>query len=347
MLRKCHLGLEVADLQRRVLRSLRGLMPVDAAFFATADPGTLLFTGSYSEEPLLAAAPLFLDNEFGAADVNRFSSLARSVPSVASLDGVTHHRRFASPRYREIMRPLGLGDELRAALVTGSECWGYLCLHREDSQLGFTAAETALIGRLAPHVAHGLRQAVLLSGGPGSAAEGGPGVVVLGEGLDVVAITSEAERLLSLVGSPRPPGSRLPIAVLSAAAALRTARRGAASAPQLPSVQVPLVTGGWLNVHASWLSQPPDQERITVVLQPAPAVETMPLLLSAYGLTPREAQIAKLVLRGSSTRQIVDTLHISPYTVQDHLTAVFDKVGVRSRRDLAATLLGITAPPPS
>src|SRR6185312_6469399 len=99
--------------------------------------------------------------------------------------------------------------------------WGYLCLHREDSQLGFTAAEIALIGRLAPHVAHGLRQAVLLSGASGSAAERGPGVVVLGDGLDVVAITCEAERLLSLVGSPRTPRSVLPIAVLSAAAALR------------------------------------------------------------------------------------------------------------------------------
>ena len=337
LLRACDSGLDAAALHRQVLRSLRRLMPVDAAFFATADPGTLLFTGAWSEAPLAGASELFMASEFGGTDVNRFTALATAPLPVASLDGTTHDDRWASPRYREIMRPLGLGDELRAALVAGGRCWGYLCLHREDSRLGFSPADVGLIARLGPRIAHGLRGAALLAGSPDAAAGGPPGVLVLSAELEVVAASAAAEELLSTVAGART-GARLPLAVRALAMALR-AREADDTAPP-PSVRLPTRSGGWLTVHASWLSGPGEERRISVVLAPARPADMVPLLLAAHGLTPREAEVARLVLRGTSTAAIVDTLHISRYTVQDHLRAVFDKVGVRSRRDLAGRLLG-------
>ena len=87
------------------------------------------------------------------------------------------------------------------------------------------------------------------------------------------------------------------------------------------------------------------QGPIAVVVELAPAQATAPLLLSAYGLTAREADVARLVLRGLSTTAIADSLHISANTVQDHLKAVFDKTGVHSRRDLVGHFLATPTKP--
>src|SRR5450631_1508216 len=92
-------GLDVAEFRRESLRTLRSLVSVDAAFFATVDPATLLFTGALAEEPLAAATSLFLDNEFGHDDVNKFARLARATDTVGTLDHATHGDRTTSARY--------------------------------------------------------------------------------------------------------------------------------------------------------------------------------------------------------------------------------------------------------
>jgi len=53
-----------------------------------------------------------------------------------------------------------------------------------------------------------------------------------------------------------------------------------------------------------------------------------------WGLSQREAEVAGLVLRGLSNKEIADQLNISPNTVKTHLRAVFDKSGVSSRYEL-------------
>src|SRR5215212_485766 len=59
-----------------------------------------------------------------------------------------------------------------------------------------------------------------------------------------------------------------------------------------------------------------------------------PLIVDAYSLTKREGQITRLVLRGLSTAEVSEELHITANTVRDHFKSIFDKVGVRSRREL-------------
>jgi DNA-binding CsgD family transcriptional regulator len=68
-----------------------------------------------------------------------------------------------------------------------------------------------------------------------------------------------------------------------------------------------------------------------VLIEPAGPRQVAWLKTAAYGLSPREREVVDLVLRGASRKQIAAMLYISEYTVQDHLTNVFDKVGVRGR----------------
>src|SRR3954454_5111611 len=96
-------GLDVAAFQAEALRRLRSLLTIDAAFFATVDPETLVFTGVLSEEPLLEVASLFLENEYGRGDVNKFTSLAMATDPVSSLDAATGGDRATSARFREVI----------------------------------------------------------------------------------------------------------------------------------------------------------------------------------------------------------------------------------------------------
>jgi DNA-binding CsgD family transcriptional regulator len=215
-----------------------------------------------------------------------------------------------------------------------------LCLHRENASHGFDGRELDLIRRISPHVAEGLRRAITIGpAGAGTEGTGAPGIIVLDENLAVMSMNPQAGEWLAEIDEADWPGrSELPAVVYAAAARLTRLEEGAAL-PQLPAtVRLRSRSGRWLSVHASRLHGPPTPQ-IAVVIEPAPATQITSLLLSAYGLTTAQSRVVALVIRGHSTREIVRELHISANTVQEHLTAVFDKLGVRSRRELVAAVL--------
>jgi DNA-binding CsgD family transcriptional regulator len=63
-----------------------------------------------------------------------------------------------------------------------------------------------------------------------------------------------------------------------------------------------------------------------------------PILMTLFGLSGQERIVSGLVFQGESTLAISRRLRIAEHTVQDHLKAILDKAGVRSRRELVATV---------
>jgi non-specific serine/threonine protein kinase len=56
---------------------------------------------------------------------------------------------------------------------------------------------------------------------------------------------------------------------------------------------------------------------------------------AAQQLTGREREVAVLIARGMSNRQIAETLVIAERTVTNHVEHIFDKLGFRSRAQVA------------
>jgi DNA-binding CsgD family transcriptional regulator len=338
IIRLCHAGLDSRTFRVETVRRLRKIIPIDASFFATADPATLLFTSAVVDDVLAPATSQFIENEFLKDDSVKFARLARGRSPVDSLGVATKGELARSPRYQEILAPIDLGDELRAALVVGSKCWGFMCLHRERSSPNFTPAEAAFLAKLTPHLAEGLRTALLIGDGRAtSLAPEGPGLVLLGDDLSLAAITPAAEAWLAEVAKSDWPSSlELPGVVYAVAARLLTLERGGSYAqPDLmPRTRFRTASGRWLVLHASRLRAAAIERQIAVILEEARPSEIAPLIVDAYGLTKREGEITRLVVRGLSTAEVSEELHITRNTVRDHFKAIFDKVGVRSRREL-------------
>ena len=154
-------------------------------------------------------------------------------------------------------------------------------------------------------------------------------MLVLAEDSTIEAADAAARQLLDELGGD---GATLPLAIESVALRARaTGREGIARA------RVRTRAGRWLLVRGSMLGDGPDA-RAAVILEPARSPELAPLIAAAYALTPRERAVTQLVAQGLSTSEIAGRLFLSPYTVQDHLKAIFEKAGVGTRGELVARM---------
>jgi DNA-binding CsgD family transcriptional regulator len=326
-------GLDLVSLWRASTEALTRAVPYDfAPCWFTLDPASLLVT-SHFDEGVPELPPQWMIREYYQDDVNNLADVARSQRGISTLHEATGGNPASSPRWHFNMT-LGGDQELIAALRTpAGEVWGALGLYREPSRPLFDDADLAFVRAVAPSLAEGARRALLVGEATDPEGPDAPGLLVLSQEGEVESATPGVGRWLAALPDGDWDAGRLPSAVRSLAGrALRTAQH-----PDEPGqVAVSRVlsrSGTWVVLHGASLVSG-ESHRVAVIVEPAHPARIAPLLMSVYGLTEREQEITRLVLQGNSTAEIAERLVVSTHTVQQHLKSVFDKTGVRSRRDL-------------
>jgi DNA-binding CsgD family transcriptional regulator len=339
----CAARLPAQDLIGGVAHEIRVAISADSLFVAATDPDTLLCIGAgvVHDMPDTVCAP-FWAYELEVPDFNKFADLARGPRQVADLHAATGGRPQRSARWRELRGLMPADAELRATFNAGGRSWGLMHANREGGA-GFTAQEIGFMEAIAPAVGRGLRVALISQPADGLGSRG-PGMAILDEENRVVSATPEALRWFDEIESIRrlhEPllGLDVPSEVVVAAQVARAADPATAAGTCATRTRARTRTGGWLLIHASCLRGADGVAGHTaVVVEPAKASEVAPLIVEAYELTAREVDVTRALARGLSTAEIARQLHLSRYTVQDHLKSVYEKVGVSSRGELVAKM---------
>ena len=221
--------------------------------------------------------------------------------------------------------------------MSGSETWGGITLLREAGRPPFEPRDASLLASLGPDLVEGLVRAILLTDPPTEVDETDdtvPGVVLLAPDGSIEMADAGARRWLAELTNGSRPDDEPPTLIAAVAHRARTAATGRSTGPAA-TARIRTASGRWLLAHGSVIGDGSDS-RAAVILEPAHAHHLAPMIAGAYDLTSRERAVTELVARGLSTSEIAEQLHLSAYTVQDHLKSIFDKVGVRTRGELVA-----------
>ena len=331
----CRSSLRGEQLQLEAVAQLQRVVGFDRWCWPLADPETLVPGMGLADHDYGPGLPRALELEFGGRDFSAKDAIARRAWPVGSLSGETGGDLARSPRWDEVLRPVGIGDTATVACRDRFGCWGWIEAYRDASDRPFTDDVLELLVQVGPALGQALRRSVIARPAARAATASEPaGVLVLDRELRTIGHTSSARGWMDAL--PAAPlfaaWGIMPPPIYPVATLAREGQRRRAHAV------VPAVDGRLVRVEATGLDGGAGQ--VAVVLRAATPEEGAELVCRAHGLTRRERQLVSLLMQGLDTTAVTKRMGISGHTVQDHLKAVFVKVGVRSRRELIALLHG-------
>jgi hypothetical protein len=141
----------------------------------------------------LAAAAVH-ELEYSGGDFATMSVLARRANPVGSLSAETRGDLARSPRWDEVLRPVGIGDEAVVACRDALGCWGWIKAYRDSDDASFAEHDVELLAQVGPTLGSALRRRLDAAQHDSVAAPSSPGVVVLDRDLRAVSWTAGARQ---------------------------------------------------------------------------------------------------------------------------------------------------------
>lgn len=321
-----------------MLERLRVSIPFDAHAWLMTDPATEVGASPVAQVPCLDRLPELIGLKYRTR-VNRWTGLA---DRAASLIHATQGRPEESALWRAMLRDFDVVDIASVVFRDRFGCWGFLDLWRIAPSPPFTERELATLGRSIGEITGILRrcQADTFTAAPTVRVPMGPTLLVLSSDLRVRSQTPQTTSLLRRLVPADAGDQPIPAGAYNVAAQLHAVEAAVDAHP--PTARVHLAGGSWLTLKASRLADAVsgDPGDVAVSIESASPTERLDLFTRAFGLTRREGELVGHLTRGDDTRRLAARMHVSELTVQDHLKAVFDKTGVRSRHALLSRILG-------
>lgn len=201
-------SLDCESIRREAIGELQRLVGFDRWCWPLADPQTLLPGSSLAEHDFGPAVPRSLELEYSADDFAAKRVLARRRNSAGSLRGETEGDLARSPRWDEVMRPVGIGDVAAVACRDALGCWGWIEAYRDSADLPFEEQDLDLLGAIGPAMGAALRRTMFADDGAVTEALP-PGVIVLDARLTPVSSTPAARVWIESLPSEHPQPSRI------------------------------------------------------------------------------------------------------------------------------------------
>ncbi|MGK5534098.1 helix-turn-helix transcriptional regulator, partial [Streptomyces sp. URMC 129] len=319
-----------AELGRESSRHIGRLVPHDGYMLAGLDPVTgagCLFSGENTYS--LGALDDIVADEPVDADVRPYAALRRSPAPVGVLGSGGPEDRHSAVLH-DVMAREGFGGQMRLVLVSGGVLWGTLTLVRERGRPHFSAAEVARAQQLVAPMTMALKRFVRRTAPRPVRSPRPPGVLVIGDTSTIRTATATAGSWLGIPPGPGLPDDPVALALLWHITFM-TRRLGEPVLNRVPTAD------GWVEMHAQPVCGPRSGE-VAITLQPTSARTLLPAVAAWYGVTPAEVAVIQEALQGLPAKLIARRLGVSPHTVNDHLKAVYRKLGVGSREELIASL---------